>query len=754
MRHVGLVALLCACAPSSSKVVTVTENTVVEVVDRDADGDGYLASEECDDGNPNINPGQPEICDELDNNCDGEVDEGVKSQFYADVDQDGFGWGDTIVESCEAPEGMVMNGSDCDDDNNATYPGATEVCDGLDNNCDLQIDEGLGGWWYPDVDGDNYGDALAAIQSCEGIEGYIITGGDCDDANPEVFPMANEECDGIDNNCNDEIDEAGSITWYLDADGDQYGDINVQMQSCFQPMGYVDNFGDCDDIDPMRSPDQPEICDWVDNNCNGILDENALDALLWYVDADMDSFGSANLTTWSCTQPLGYAANSLDCDDARAASNPFALEFCNGLDDDCDGLPDDSDVVDAAVFYTDADGDGYGDINAPTQACTAPVGAVANNRDCNDASASIYPYATEYCNGQDDNCNNLLDEMAIDQTIFYADLDGDGYGSPLNYELACVPSPNFLPNADDCDDSSASIHPNAGEICNGQDDNCDGAIDEGIPTTPWYRDLDGDGFGNRFVRVYNCRQPTGYVTSSTDCTDTDNTIYPNALERCNGLDDDCDGDVDAGMLGEDEICVADSCLDILSANASAEDGEYFINFPTGIESTQCDMGSFGGGWTLVFLDEMNPPDMGWSYRNTYNCGIWGSILGGYGLLSGPNATVGMTQNTISTRSIPHAQVWVELDYITLDSWDGETAYVRLNGNNIWSQPTNNHTSIYGQVCGWYRPTYPIGSLDSRHYVSSIVNGYFPSITVRAGSTLDQSPLDESFGIDDVYVWVR
>ena len=76
-------------------------------------------------------------------------------------------------------------------------------------------------------------------------------------------------------------------------------------------------------------------------------------------------------------------------------------------------------------------------------------------------------------------------------------------------------------------------------------------------------------------------------------------------------------------------CLAESCLEILNAHPTASDGQYLINFPAGVELAQCDMGSFGGGWTQVFADDMSPPDSGWSMQTTSVCGHWGEILGGY-----------------------------------------------------------------------------------------------------------------------------
>ena len=746
-----LMALL-ACE-NSTKQIVVDENEIVEE-DVDADNDGYLGDEDCDETSSLIHLGAPEVCDGLDNDCDGEIDEGVLSTYYLDEDHDNFGNPEIIEMGCWAPENYVSVGSDCDDENEEIFPGAMEVCDDLDNDCNDEIDEGLGNIWYPDLDSDGYGATQDALQTCNPPGDYIDRGGDCNDSLDTIFPGAVEECDGLDNNCNGEVDETGSLLWYLDADVDGYGDPAVFFESCTAPQGFVGNNLDCDDLDSNFSPDSVEICDSIDNNCNGILDENAIDGDTWYIDTDSDGFGDIGTTILACTQPIGYSGNSNDCDDSRFETSPVALEFCNGIDDNCDGITDGSDVVDFQVYFTDSDGDGYGDPLSPVQSCSIGIGVVSNNLDCNDGDAVVFPYATEYCNGIDDNCNTVIDEVAVDQGIYYLDADGDGYGSTIS-ELACAGSVGYITQTGDCDDSNAGVNPSAIEICDAMDNDCDGGIDEVIPTTVWYIDNDGDSYGNGALSTYNCLQPSGYVSNSEDCDDSDLLVNPAQTEICNGIDDDCDGDFDAGILGMDMTCVAESCLEILNAHPTVGDDEYFIEFPSGIELAQCDMGSFGGGWTQVFVDDMNPPDSGWSLQQTYNCGIWGTILGGYGIISN-----GSVNNTISTRSIPHAELWVEFDYIALDSWDfsGQTglgpdfAYANFNNTSILYSDFDNHLSIYGEVCGWNRGYY--GSYDSRLYVSSIQAGTFTDFDLTIGSTLNQGPWDESFGFDDVYVWVR
>ena len=112
------------------------------------------------------------------------------------------------------------------------------------------------------------------------------------------------------------------------------------------------------------------------------------------------------------------------------------------------------------------------------------------------------------------------------------------------------------------DDGDVGINPGIVEVCDGTDNNCDGGVDEGISTTAWYADSDGDLFGNSALSTYNCLQPNGYVVDSQDCDDGDVAVNPDATEVCNGIDDDCDGDSDVGHLGLDMTCLADSCLEI------------------------------------------------------------------------------------------------------------------------------------------------------------------------------------------------
>ena len=153
MVVLGLLSLL-AC--EGEKVVVPQEDEVSTLTD--LDGDGYLSDVDCDDNDATTYPDGTEVCDGIDNNCDGEVDEGVLIEYFADADGDGFGNGEISVEACSQQDGFVPNGNDCDDAEATVHPGASELCDGLDNDCNEIVDDGNDVVVYLDADGDGFGD--------------------------------------------------------------------------------------------------------------------------------------------------------------------------------------------------------------------------------------------------------------------------------------------------------------------------------------------------------------------------------------------------------------------------------------------------------------------------------------------------------------------------------------------------------------------------------------------------------------------
>ena len=249
-----------------------------------------------------------DVCDGIDNDGDGYYDEDHEYEeeirpFYVDADGDGYGDVDFVVSppiwACAAPEGLVSNNLDCDDADGDRHPDTPEVCNGIDDDCNLMVDENVGDTYFTDADGDGYGDPDGVVVSCDEPAGVVTNPDDCDDTEAAAYPGNAEVCDGVDNDCDGVLD--ADETTDADADG---------AVAC----------EDCDDEDPARTPGAVEECDGVDNDC----DE---DVPVGEVDLDGDGF-------LACAE----------CDDADASSYPGAFEICDGVDSNCDGYADDADL--------------------------------------------------------------------------------------------------------------------------------------------------------------------------------------------------------------------------------------------------------------------------------------------------------------------------------------------------------------------------------------------------------------------------
>lgn len=268
-------------------------------VDHDEDNDGYKTNEEpddCNDRDASINPGATEVAyDSVDQDCDG--------SDLTDVDGDGH-------------DADSVGGDDCDDDNPDIHPDADEICNGIDDDCDSYIDEGVLIRTYQDYDGDQFGNSSIWLDECDVSDGYVLNDDDCDDSDANVYPGAVEDyTNEIDDDCDGRVD---------DEDEDGYT---------------ITNDGDCDDQNDAINPGAQEVCDGIDNDCDGDIDEDVMTT--WYIDNDGDGYGSSDSTLQDCTQPAGYVDNNGDCDDNDPTIYLGAEEDpTNGVDDNCNGYVD------------------------------------------------------------------------------------------------------------------------------------------------------------------------------------------------------------------------------------------------------------------------------------------------------------------------------------------------------------------------------------------------------------------------------
>ncbi|MCB9674429.1 MAG: hypothetical protein H6737_04885 [Alphaproteobacteria bacterium] len=388
---------------------------------------------------------------------------------------------------------------------------------------------------FRDLDGDGYGDPIAPYTGCGQPPGYVADGSDCDDLRASVSPAGSESCNGLDDDCSGVPDDTGP-TWYEDADQDGWGGPDSVLR-CTQPAGYLPDGGDCDDADPFVSPDALEVpCTGVDEDC----DPGSPDL----VDADGD--GAA-----------------CDCDETDPDVFPGAVETCDLADEDCDGLVDEG---------FDVDGDGV----------------TSCGGDCDDADDEVAPGLAEVdCDGRDNDCDPSTPDRALEDAdgdganaCIDCD-DGDATAAPGLAEVACDGVDNDCdpltprdgpdtdgdgdPDCSDCAVDDPDVHHGAAEVCDGADQDCDGAADDGLTFRDWWPDADGDGFGDASVAATSTCDgaPEGSVGDGTDCDDDDASVHPDAADAGgDGVDQDCDGaDGPAGDADGDGFPAGTDCDD-------------------------------------------------------------------------------------------------------------------------------------------------------------------------------------------------
>ena len=582
----GAPAEICDGADTDCDGNTPTDETT------DADSDGFLACEDCDDSNGGVNPCAPEDCNGFDDNCDGTIPP-------KEVDADGDGY-----RLCDG---------DCDDTNPDARPANPEACDGFDTNCDGAANFGR----LPLLDVDTVAFGSPASPPEGGFAGNVYV----TYPQPVVLSQVSQAVEvfepmevtlhlfemGVDWA---EIDNQSQLVWagasevvftpYWQLAGSTEYLIGVSVEKWAEfhedlafsptvPLGFAEVMESYADPSPM----------YPTQLTNGLPDSGRVyeQVLWWTTPSDEETVDGDGDGVVQC----------LDCDDGNEDVYPGAPEECDQLDNDCDGAP--------GADEADADADGF---------------MVCEN-DCDDLSTDFNPGAVELCDGQDNDCDGIPGSAEVDTDLdgYRACVDCDDSDAGMNH--ADSDSDGFSTCAGDCDDANSAVSPDAFDSCDGFDDNCDGWADETF-------DLDGDGFPTEFEQECLDNLPL----SPLDCDDTSlwaGWIYPGAEEFCDDEDSDCDGDLVDGFSnfdGDDEPDCIDSDADADGQDAAAFGGPDCNDFDDSIFAgapEACDLIDSDCDGSL--LDEGEPDTDGDGYPDCADqMADWESLSEEWGFIHG------------------------------------------------------------------------------------------------------------------------
>ncbi len=580
-------------ANSCDSIITINltiETGVVYYADVDVDGLGDI--------NNSINTCVPPVSGYVLNSddCDDQSSAiGIgNTTYYLDADLDGFGDLNNTTLGCVVPNGYAENSLDCNDNDFNINPNATDIPDnGIDEDCSgadaSSIGSTLGLYEFTQASACPvtavsvttqptnavFGDYSSLGTNCSASANVFSTSGwnTASTINPDEynqFSVAANECFAMDLNriiFTHRISfTGGTPTWILRSSLDNFSsDIasgtavttdktdTINLPAAFDLVNqvtfriYITNMG-------------LGLSTWRNDNVTVIGNINPIQPQIFYADADGDTYGNTAVTISACSAPVGYVSNDTDCDDSNSSINP------------------------TTVWYEDADSDNVGNENSTFIGCISPANYVLISGDCDDTDpSSTFP------------------------TMYYEDNDSDGFGASIGTAFCVDPGSGYVLNNTDCDDSQNAVYPGAPEICDAFDNNCNGQTNEGLQTTVYYIDNDGDTYGQGSAGDF-CSDPgIGYSLNNTDCDDDNAAAYPGAPEILNnGVDENCDNTDNYMAVNETEIIN-------FSLQPNPSNGVFNIVFPTVVKQLNLKLLDLNG--KILNSQQLNGSSVELNYSN-------------------------------------------------------------------------------------------------------------------------------------------